>query len=101
MPTPALTFKTYLAVFIALLVLTALTTGVAYIDLGRLNSVVSLTIAGAKALIVTLFFMDLLHSPHRTQIVAGAGILWLLILISLTLSDGLTRGWFPAPNGWH
>ena len=46
------------------------------------------------------FFMHLARSRDRTQVVAGAGILWLLILITFTLGDALTRGWIPQPSGW-
>jgi cytochrome c oxidase subunit 4 len=95
-----LSLKTYVGVFAALAALTVLTTAVAYVDLGFFNVIVALTIAVAKALLVVLFFMHLARSRHRTQVVAGAGILWLLILITFTLSDALTRGWIPQPAGW-
>src|SRR5262249_21197600 len=80
----ALSLRAYVGVFAVLLGLTALTTGVAYVDLGVFNAVVALLIAAAKALLVALFFMHLVHMKHRTQLVAGAGILWLTILIALT-----------------
>ena len=95
-----LSLKTYVGVFAALAALTVLTTAVAYVDLGFFNVIVALTIAVAKALLVVLFFMHLARSRHRTQVVAGAGILWLFILIAFTLSDALTRGWIPQPAGW-
>ncbi|HEY7288421.1 MAG TPA: cytochrome C oxidase subunit IV family protein [Vicinamibacterales bacterium] len=100
MTSEALSLKTYLSVFLTLLVLTGLTTLVARFDMGPFNLVVALLIAGAKGMLVALFFMHLVHMKHRTQLVAGAGILWLLILITLSLSDVLTRGWFPQPTGW-
>ena len=43
---------TYVSVFLALIALTALTTGVAYIDLGRWNTVAALAIAVIKMLLV-------------------------------------------------
>jgi cytochrome c oxidase subunit 4 len=92
-----LSLRTYLGVFATLAVLTTL---VAYIDLGFFNVVVALTIAVSKALLVVLFFMHLARARHRTQVVAGAGILWLLILITFTVSDVLTRNWIPQPAGW-
>jgi len=95
-----LSLRTYLGVFATLAGLTVLTTAVAYIDLGFFNVIAALTIAVSKALVVVLFFMHLAGSRHRTQVVAGAGILWLLILITFTLSDALTRGWIPQPTGW-
>jgi len=100
MTAQTLSLKTYLGVFAALAILTGATTAAAYVDLGFLNVFVALTIAVSKALLVVLFFMHLARSPYRTQVVAGAGILWLAILIVFTLSDALTRGWIGQPSGW-
>ena len=84
---------TFVAVFVALLILTGVTTGVAYIDLGIFNPVVALAIACTKAVLVVLFFMELRHSSRITKITVGAGLFWFAILITLTLSDYLTRWW--------
>ncbi|MEK7409251.1 MAG: cytochrome C oxidase subunit IV family protein [Acidobacteriota bacterium] len=92
--------KVYLLVFAVLIALTAATTQVARFDFGPLNVVAALTIAAIKATLVVLFFMHLIHSSHRTKVVLAAGVLWLIILISLLLSDVLTRGWLPAPKAW-
>jgi cytochrome c oxidase subunit 4 len=96
----SLSLAGHFKVFAALVALTAATTGVAYLDLGVFNPIVALLIAAAKASLVALFFMHLARSNHRTQLAAGAGVLWLSILIVLALSDVLTRGWFPQPNPW-
>jgi len=93
--------KNYILIFLALLALTALTTGVAFIDLGPYNTVVALAIAGCKMLLVVLFFMHILYSKNLTKIVAAAGLLWLMILLTLTMSDFATRKWTPAPTGWN
>ncbi len=93
--------RTYLTIFACLLALTALTTGVAFIDLGPLNTVAALTIAVVKMLLVILFFMNLRHSPRFTKIAVAAGVFWLLLLIGLTLSDYLTRHWTPGPSTWE
>jgi cytochrome c oxidase subunit 4 len=83
----------YFAVFIALLALTALTTGVAFIDLGGVGNIaVALAIAVIKAVLVALYFMHLRYSSPLTVIFAGAGIFWLGILVALTLSDYISRG---------
>jgi cytochrome c oxidase subunit 4 len=97
MTTTVVSPKTYLLIFGTLLVLTVVTTEVAMIDLGPFNVVVAITIAVIKALLVALFFMHLRHTRHRTMVMAAAGVLWLAILIVLTLSDVLTRGWIPIP----
>jgi cytochrome c oxidase subunit 4 len=86
----------YFAVFGALMVLTATTTAVSFVDLGPWNTVVALTIAFLKATLVVLFFMHVKYSPRLTQITVGGGLLWLAILILITLSDFMTRGWLPV-----
>jgi cytochrome c oxidase subunit IV len=90
----------YIGVFVALLCLTALTTGVAYIDLGAFNTVAALTIAVIKMLLVVLFFMHVKYAHGLTKIVIICGFFWLGIMITLSLSDELTRGWEINPTGW-
>jgi len=93
--------KVYVLIFGGLLAFTALTTGVAFVDLGAFNTVVALAIAVTKAILVILFFMHVRYSPHLTRIVVLAGFFWLAILITLTLSDFRTRSWTPSPSGWQ
>lgn len=85
--------RAYLLIFGALLVLTGVTAAVAFVDLGLLNTVVAMTIAVCKGLLVVLFFMHLRYSEKLTWIFAGAAFFWLAILLSLTVSDYLSRGW--------
>lgn len=86
----------YFAVFTALIVLTATTTAVSFMDLGPWNTVVALGIAFLKATLVVLFFMHVKYSPRLTQITIAGGLFWLAIMIVLTLSDFMTRGWLPT-----
>ncbi len=95
------TVKTFVAVWIALLVLTAVTVYVATLDLGPLNPIVALTIATVKALLVLLFFMELRYSTALTKVGVTAAIFFLLILIWLTLSGYLTRGWSSYIHPFH
>jgi cytochrome c oxidase subunit 4 len=88
--------KVYFAVFAALMVMTATTTAIAFLDLGPWNTVVALGIAFFKATLVVLFFMHVKYSPRLTQITIAGGLLWLAILIVITLSDFMTRGWLPV-----
>ena len=83
----------YYFVFAALIFGTALTVGVAEVDLGPLNNVVMLAIACTKALLVILFFMHVRWSSRLTWVVAASGFVWLLILFGITMTDYLTRGW--------
>ncbi len=89
---------TYVLVFVALIVLAALTTGIAYIDLGPFNTVVALAIAFIKMCLVGLFFMHLLYSHGLTRIVVLAGFFWLALMVSFTLADLLSRPWI-KPTG--
>jgi len=92
--------KTYVLVFVSLIGLTLLTTGVAFLDLGPFNTVVALVIAFCKMLLVILFFMHLRHSSGLTRIVLLAGFFWLALLVTLTMTDYRTRTWTPAPDSW-
>lgn len=102
---PIVPLRLYVGVFTALILLTGLTVGVAFFDLGggRLhfaNALAAITIAVAKGLLVVLYFMHLRYSTRLTWVFAGAGVFWLLILIVLTLADYLSRGWLPLPKPW-
>lgn len=81
------------AVFVALLLLLALTVEAARHDLGRWNFVVAVLIAATKAGLIALVFMQLRLSTPLTRLMAAAGLLWLAILFSFSLADYWTRGW--------
>lgn len=89
--------KLYFGIFFLLLVLTAVTVAVAYVDLGWLNTPVALAIAICKATVVGLFFMHLKWAGRLPAIVAVSSVLWLLIMLGITLSDYYTRAMVP---GW-
>ena len=89
----------YLSIFLALMVLTATTVLVAFQDLGPLNDVVAMAIAVTKATLVILFFMHIRYSTPFTKLVVISGFVWLLILITITLADYLTRGWIHPQLG--
>jgi cytochrome c oxidase subunit 4 len=95
--------STYVLVFLALMVGTALTTWIATIDLGRWNTVVALTIAVVKMVLVVLFFMHVKYATGLTRVVILAGFFWLGIMITLSCSDELTRNsnWEIIPQGWN
>jgi cytochrome c oxidase subunit 4 len=93
--------KLYLLVFAALIALTGLTTGVAFINLGKWNTVVALAIAVCKATLVGLFFMHLRWSSNQLRIVVATSLLFLALLIGLTVSDVFTRNWTPVPSSWE
>jgi cytochrome c oxidase subunit IV len=90
--------KTYAGVWAVLLVLTGVTTAVAYVDLGPFSVVVALSIAVIKMLLVALFFMHVRHSTRLTKLVLLGGLLWLAILLTFTLADVWTRGMIGTPG---
>ena len=85
--------RVYLAVFVALLVFTATTVAVAFVDLGPLNNLVAMGIAVLKATLVVLFFMHVRYSTKLTPLVIVSGLFALGIMVGLTLIDYATRGW--------
>jgi cytochrome c oxidase subunit IV len=88
---------TYYWNFAALMVLLVLTLVAAMFDLGEWNTVIALTIAVAKALLVVLYFMHLRWSTPLVRVFAGAALFWLMILFVLTLDDYFSRSRFFLP----
>jgi len=86
-------WKVYLAVFLALCVLTVITVEVAGHDFGRLNLVVALGVAITKATLVVLYFMHARYSPRLTGLVIVASVAFFFILVFLLLSDYVSRPW--------
>ncbi|HWR36126.1 MAG TPA: cytochrome C oxidase subunit IV family protein [Clostridia bacterium] len=93
MSEPVATVKTFMGVFVTLLILTGITVAVSLINLGPFSAVIALTIATIKALLVVLFFMEVRYSPKITMAVIIAGIFWLGILLALSMTDYLSRAW--------
>jgi cytochrome c oxidase subunit 4 len=91
----------YLGVFFALLIGTALTTAIAYVDLGMWNTPIALLIAFIKMTLVILFFMHVKYQPGLTRIAIICAFFWLGIMMTLTLSDELTRTWEFNPLPWN
>ena len=83
----------YYVIFLLLMVGTAMTVAIAFVDLGPLNAVAALTIASAKATLVVLYFMHVRYSARLTWVVVIGSLFWLGIMLVLTLSDYLTRPW--------
>jgi cytochrome c oxidase subunit 4 len=92
--------RTYVTVFVSLIGLTLLTTGVAFLDLGPFNTVVAMAIAFFKMSLVILYFMHVRHSGGLVRIAVVAGFFWLALLIGFTMSDYQTRSWTPPPQAW-
>ena len=98
MTTHIVSVRTNVIVFIVLLVLLFATIGAAYLPLGPLHLPTALLIAAAKALLIGLFFMHVHYRHQLTWVVSIASLLWLAILLALTLTDFLSRGWLAIPG---
>jgi len=109
-PTP----RAYLIVFLALMGLLVLTVLAAFAPLDRLFAdtpraeawlrritvSIALTIAVVKGLLIVLYFMHVRYAPRVTWAFAGAGFLWLGIMLTLTFGDYLTRN-HPRDMNYH
>jgi cytochrome c oxidase subunit 4 len=84
---------TYLIIFGALLVGTALTIAASYWDVGPWNPVIAIAIAVTKATLVVLFFMHIKYSSKLMKLTVGAGLFTFLILVGMSLADYFTRAW--------
>lgn len=78
-------FKVFLNVFLALLVMTVVTVAVAQVDLGSLNLVVAMLIASVKAGLVAAFFMHLKYESP---------LLWMYVVIPIILLFVMIGGIF-------
>lgn len=80
-----------IGVWLLVITLLGLSLGAAYIPMGRFNSIVCVTIAFIQALLVWTFFMRLRWSGLLVRLIAAIGLLWILLLLGLSLTDYLTR----------
>ena len=80
-------YKTFLYVWISLIVLTAITITVAGLHLGRFSTLTALTIASIKAGFVLWFFMHLKYEKRVFKILLLVPIATLTFIIGLTFFD--------------
>jgi cytochrome c oxidase subunit 4 len=86
--------RIYITIFLALLLGTALTVAAAFFDFPwRLNTIVALTIATAKATLVVLYFMHVRYSARLVWVIVASALFWMAILFAFTFSDYFTRNW--------
>jgi len=93
MAEPVVSRKTYFRTFLGLLGITLLTTLLGFLDLGSMNTALAIGLAAVKAGLIAAFFMHALHESRTIRVVMVAGVIWLLIMLSLTLVDFMSRSW--------
>ena len=91
--------RTYYLIFGTLMLMTIVTVLVAFINIGILNFPVAISIAIFKATLVILFFMHAKYSSRLTKLVVGGAFFFLAILLGLTMTDYMSRGWHTSERG--
>jgi len=84
-------YKTFLLVWVALLILTGTTVAVAQFNLGTLNIWVALGIASLKSGLVIAFFMHMKYEQRLFKLALLSALLILAIFIGFTFFDVLYR----------
>jgi len=88
----------YITIFLALMVLTAVTVGAAFVDLGQFNFLVAMIIAAFKASLVVWYFMHLKYASKLTKLTVATGVFFLAILLGLLLVDYVSKGLTQMPT---
>jgi len=87
-----MSYARYIRVWLALLVLTAITVAAASLNFGRISIVVVLAIAAGKSTLVLLFFMHLITEKRLLlKLLVPIAVITLAIFIGLTYTDILYR----------
>jgi cytochrome c oxidase subunit 4 len=92
--------STLVGVWVVLIILTFATTGASYINLGEFNIVLAMMIALTKVSLVAWIFMGVRYSTSLTRLFCIAGLLWLVIMMLVTSSDYVSRGWQYQAQPW-
>lgn len=85
--------KIYLSILLILLALTGLTVAASYVEMGIFNPIVAIAIGCTKATLVVLFFMHVKYATRLTKLTVSAGFFTFIVLISMTLTDYISRAW--------
>jgi cytochrome c oxidase subunit 4 len=100
---PLIPIRTYVLVYIALMLLLVINMGMAYVFLGRhWSNAISVGIGAIQFLLVFLFFMHVKYYRYPLiRLFACVGLFWIALLLVLTLSDYMTRNNPPdaSPRG--
>jgi len=98
METPTLSPKTYVLAYFVLLALLLINILIGFLNIGWANMFIAVTIAAIQASVVAFILMHGLFEKVLVRLVISAAVLWFLILVTLTMTDYITRGWVPVPG---
>lgn len=83
--------RAYFSTYIALLLLLVATVWSHSFGLGAWNSIINLTIATTKVVLIALIFMELIREISLIRIFSLIGLGWLAILFTLVLAEYFGR----------
>lgn len=86
--------RLYVWVWVALMALLASTVALTFAPIGPFKTAANLGIAVIKAALVFWVYMHLSRRPALERVAALAAIAWLGILLTLTGTELISRGWF-------
>ncbi len=89
----------YVAVFVALLVLTGVTVWTGNMDFGDFNIVIAMIIATVKASLVVLFFMHLWDEGPVNRLIFVVSLVFVGVMMAFTFGDLMFRNKATLPNG--
>lgn len=84
-------YKTYLYILVALLILTGLSVAVTSVELGPLAVTVALLLASTKSALVLIYFMHLKFDNKLFAIMVGLVLFVFVVVIVITFLDYLFR----------
>ena len=93
--------KMYYVTYGVLATCTLLTFTAAQHNFGELSFAIAMFIAFVKAMFVILFFMHLWDQPGPNRLTMAIAVTFVLLLITLTLTDAATRFPLALPPGSH
>lgn len=82
----------YLAVFAALMLFAGLSFFLSFVDLGVMTVPAAMIISLIKALLVAIFFMELIEQRFVNRFVLIGAAAFVVLLIAFMVADVLTRG---------
>jgi cytochrome c oxidase subunit 4 len=93
--------RMYWVTYLVLATCTVLTYTAAQHNFGEWSFAIAMFIALVKAMFVILFFMHLWDQPGPNRLTLAIAVLFVLLLITLTLTDAATRFPLAMPPGSH
>lgn len=92
---PRLPLRALLLAYVSMLALLAANIFIGFLNLGWFSMFIALVIAVLQAGILALFLMFGLFEKALVRVVMGGALVWFMILVTLTMTDYITRNWVP------